>query len=72
MPDPELKFFVIHAKHLYGRFFVALVPAALDHDQIQTAFDELNLDVDQVAEIREWQITSQSVAVALVPFPGLN
>ncbi len=72
MPDPELKIFVIHAKHLYGRFFVALVPAALDHDEIQAAFDELNLDVDQVAEIREWRTTSQNVAVAFVPFPGQN
>ena len=72
MPDPELKIFVIHAKHLYGRLFVALVPATLDHDEIQAAFDELNLDVDQVAEIREWRTTSQNVAVAFVPFPGSN
>lgn len=72
MPDPELKMFVLHAKYQYGRFYLALVPAALNHDEIQAAFDELNLDVDHVAELKEWRTTSQNVAVAYVPFPGQN
>ena len=72
MPDPELKILIIHAKHHYGRFYVALVPASLDHDEIHAAFDEVDLDVDQVAEICEWRTTSQNVTVAFVPFPGLN
>ena len=50
MLDPELKMFVLHAKYPYGPFYLALVPAALNHDEIQAAFDELNLD--QVAELK--------------------
>lgn len=72
MLDPELKMFVLHAKYQYGRFYLALVPADLDNAEIQAAFDEVGIDVDQMAEIREWRTTSQNVAVAYVPFPGLN
>jgi hypothetical protein len=72
MEAAELRMFVIHAKYEHGGFYLALVPAVLDAVEIDAALHELDIDADKVWEISEWRTTSENVAVAYLPFPGLN
>ena len=72
LTDPAVKLFVIYAKYSYGRFYFALATSDLDQNEILAAFRELDIDVQQIAELSKWRITSQNVAVASVLFPGVN
>ena len=72
MEEPELKMFVIHANDQHGGFYLALVPASLDAAEMDAAFRELGIDADKVCELSGWRTTSENVAVAHIPFPGLN
>jgi hypothetical protein len=62
-----LKMLVVHDKHQYGGFYLAMVPAAVE---IEAALAELGIDADQVGEISGWRTTNQNVTVAFVPLSG--
>jgi hypothetical protein len=72
MIQSPLKMFVIHAKYQHGGFYLALVPASLDETEMESAFQELDIDPDNVCEISDWRTTSQNVAAAYLPFPAVN
>jgi hypothetical protein len=72
MNESHLKMLVIHAKFQHGGFYLALVPACLDEAEIEAALQELGIDPDKVCEISDWRTTSDNVAVAYLPFPGVN
>ena len=72
MEESPLKMFVVHGKYQHGGFYLALVPASLDTAKMDAALRELDIDADKVCEISDWRTTSENVAVAYLPFPGLN
>lgn len=70
--DPAVRMYVVHAKHRYGRLYFALVPADLGRFELLSAFKEVDLNVDQLAEICEWRMTSQGIGISSVSLPGQN
>ena len=71
MEDPQLKMFVVYSQ-FEGSFYLALVPAALAEERIQTALRELGVEADALFELDDWRRTEDDVAVVCVPFPNRN
>ena len=69
MPEENLAMLVIHPRNEPGKFYLALVPAALDGEQAAAAFRELDIDAEAVFQLGGWRTSSQGVAVAAVPMP---
>ena len=60
---------------VYGQesgFYVALVPSALTEERLESALRELGVDAVATFELGGWRQTSDDVAVARVPAPGLS
>ena len=55
-----------------GGFHVALVPAVLSEEQIESALNELGVDAAAVLELSDWKTSADNVAVARVPPLGAN
>lgn len=68
-PEQPIRLLAIQSKDEKGGFYLAWVPADLDEEQLQAAFNELGIEAEQAIEIGDWRTSSQNVAVAFVPFP---
>lgn len=70
--DPTLTLLVIQEKQRHDGFHIAFVPEGWDADQIDTALKELGIDAGLVCEVSDWKTTSNGLAVAWLPLPGVN
>ena len=70
--EAELTMLVVHAKHQHGGFYIALVPDSLDAGEVDAGLKELEIDAAQVFQLSNWKTSAQGLAVAFLPFPGLN
>jgi hypothetical protein len=68
--EQQLRMFVIYAGQ--AGFHIALVPAHLSPEQVESALSEFGVDAKAVLELGDWKTTSDNVAVARVPFPRGN
>lgn len=64
--ERELRMMVVHVR-AQGGFFVAMVPAHLNQEQIEAALEEIGITADAVLELSGWMTAKCSVAVAHVP-----
>ncbi len=69
--ESQLRMSVVYAG-LQGGFYVALVSADLPPQQVEAALHELGIEAEAVLELGGWKTSGSNVAVAWVPFPGVN
>ncbi len=62
---------VVHDR-LGGGFHIALVPADLFEEQVESALEELGIDGEAVLELSDWRTSGCGLAVAYVPALGAN
>jgi hypothetical protein len=63
--ESQLRMLVVHARG-DGGFFIALVPAALLQEQVESAPQELSIDAVAVLELSEWRTRACGITLAYV------
>ena len=69
--ERPLRMMVVHAR-FGGGFYLAMIPAELSPEEVEAALNELGVDGDAMLELGGWKTSESNVAVARVPFPGVN
>ena len=64
--ERPIRMMIVYAGDQDG-FYVAMVPAVVSDDRIESALRELNVDAQAVFELGGWKSTEDNVAVAFVP-----
>ena len=59
--DRPLRMMIVYESS-EGGFYLALVPAALSLEHVQSALNELGIDAEQVFELTDWRTSSDDVA----------
>ncbi len=66
--ERPLRMMIVYAGSESG-FHLALVPAVLSLEQVESALNELGIEAEQLFELSDWRTSSDDVAVAKVPAP---
>ena len=63
--ERPLRMLVVHARG--GGFYIALVPAVLNDEQVEAALNELKVEAAAVLELSDWKTAACGLTVAFVP-----